>query len=479
MKRLLQTLLGIAILASFASADTDSFTFTNNTGKDANDLHIEWSRAVTVTKCDKFKKFNDKERSNSDFSKGDVAKGDTCEVTVTYDGTDPKVKSFYWTKDGKNIGNGSVKDDLASVSTANTDGLTIITLTTGAGTIKTYLPDDMRPGDTISGTVIATPDPKNAEAGSVLSGTVLQLGETRSSAKNTMLIAGLGTAALTHLIFKSPDGHVIGTCPLPLNQSPISDPSGWIIGQSGRPLTIPFKNDPTKLPMVNFSGKEVPVIAGTPRCLVIGTPSDHTGAADIQITAGSQTSTVKATMLKLELTAPKTSLLRGEQVTIEAKIIGLDALSTSAPPIQVVLKNLTPETISFINSPTGNRVVQEFKPGSGTAQFKVTVQASQPGTFSVAGEIVADNCGETKTIEKIERLSKGKDDKGFFVKIRRDTYEGKCHKKKGHTGDHSYSWKKSKSGDEEVKYFDTEKERDDYYKEMEAAKAKIEKEMAG
>src|SRR5712691_960765 len=43
----------------------------------------------------------------------------------------------------------------ANVKTA--DGLTVVTFTVDRGKIIVYLPDDMRAGDTISGTVLAEP----------------------------------------------------------------------------------------------------------------------------------------------------------------------------------------------------------------------------------------------------------------------------------------------------------------------------------
>ncbi|MBX3118733.1 MAG: hypothetical protein KF784_06680 [Fimbriimonadaceae bacterium] len=484
MKRLLQTLLGISLLAAIASADTDSFTFKNNTGQDANDLHIEWSRGVKVTKNDKFGKYTDTEKSRSDFSKGEVKNGDSCEVTVTYDGTDPKVKSFYWTKDGKNIGNGSLKNDMSGVSMSSTDGLTTVTLSTAAGTIRTYLPQDIRAGDTISGTVIMTPDPTNQNPGSTLTGTVVELGNSKHNSKNTTLIAGIGAVALTQLIFRDSGGNKIGSCEIPIGNSnlPPIDPSKIIIGQSGHPLTVPFNGDPSKPITASVGNTQVPVLAGTPRNLVLGTPNGVTGLVDININCDGETTDLKAGMINLKLSAPKTTLMKGEQTQLHVEVSGLQGLPESAFPIPIRIENTTPSIVRIADSTDPTVVYLQFNRAdmnaNGVAEKVVMLQSEMTGAFLLNGSVEKGKCGATRTILKIEKLAKGGNEKdGYTVIVRRDTWIGTCRLDKGHGGSHTYSWKKDKGGEDEVSTFKTKKERDDFYKSMEEAKAKIEAEM--
>lgn len=205
------------------------------------------------------------------------------------------------------------------------------------------------------------------------------------------------------------------------------------------------------------------------------------GTQDVKVTTEGVTKDMKVVLIDLMLSAPKTTLMKGEQTELQVRLLGLQGLSDRDYPLTVRIQNDTPSIVRLGDSQARNQniVIQKSDVSSdGSATKTMPIQAQETGSFKISGSIAADTCGDTKTILKIERLSKGKDKDGFFIKVRRDTYEGKCHKKKGHSGEHGYSWKKSKNGDEEVTHYATEKERDDAYKSLEEAKAKIEKEMA-
>ena len=87
------TILSVGSIASNTLLENeDTFTFTNSTGAAVNDLHIEWSRAVKVKSDTPFKKTSGSGSNKTDHSKGSVAAGATASVTVTWNGSDPKVK---------------------------------------------------------------------------------------------------------------------------------------------------------------------------------------------------------------------------------------------------------------------------------------------------------------------------------------------------------------------------------------------------
>lgn len=100
-----------------------TFVFTNNTGKDADDLHIEFQGVtqVWVESQKRSQKRDDKDdqrgfkdiagdsTTSIDLSRGEVKNGEQLEVTFSavVAGEDwPKkgIKSCFWTKEGKNIG---------------------------------------------------------------------------------------------------------------------------------------------------------------------------------------------------------------------------------------------------------------------------------------------------------------------------------------------------------------------------------------
>src|SRR5712691_10488012 len=164
----------------------NTFDFTNNETEDAYDLHIKWSHAVTVKEASPFKKIDGSGTSSTDLSNGVVKKGGgKASVKVSWDGSEPKVKEWWWTKqDGSRLG--EIKKGnptTASVplipSSIIRDGLRVVTFDNAEGRVIVNLPDDMRAGDTISGTVMAEPKGQTPEERatntSVLTGCVIEI----------------------------------------------------------------------------------------------------------------------------------------------------------------------------------------------------------------------------------------------------------------------------------------------------------------
>src|SRR6266852_1166172 len=154
---------GWTTVAMFPTGE-NTFDFTNNETDDAYDLHIKWSHAVTVKEASPFKKIDGSGTSSTDLSNGVVKKGGgKASVKVSWDGSEPKVKEWWWTKqDGSRLGeikkgNPTTASVPLTPSSIIRDGLRVVTFDTLAGRVIVNLPDDMRAGDAISGTVIADP----------------------------------------------------------------------------------------------------------------------------------------------------------------------------------------------------------------------------------------------------------------------------------------------------------------------------------
>ena len=146
--------------AAMSPGSENTFEFTNNETEDASDLHIKWSHAVTLGAVKPFKKKEGSGKSSTDFSNGVVKTGGKASVTVSWDGSDPEIREWYWTKgNGERLGEVKTGNPTSMPAPASTtrDGLRIVTFDTLQGRVIVNLPDDMRAGDTISGTVIAEP----------------------------------------------------------------------------------------------------------------------------------------------------------------------------------------------------------------------------------------------------------------------------------------------------------------------------------
>ncbi|MGH9932604.1 MAG: hypothetical protein ACREA9_25655, partial [Pyrinomonadaceae bacterium] len=268
----------------------------------------------------------------------------------------------------------------AQVVTAN--GLQVVTFGTINGRVIVNLPDDMRAGDTISGTVVAEPKGNTPEEKSKshdqLNAYVIDLGETRVSASQprfTWTPSAPNSDAPPRYLLKivevypgtTPSERTIaGTVitPNPKITSP-THPSGAIItaggspttpppfifppvGQTGRPLEIvgPFDGDSSNTTLSwtvvrstvqdfeknteNVSGG-FGLLAESPRKAVFTAPTNVTGPIELHLTEGQTQTTGNFRNVGVNLSAPKTNLMKGEKTTLTVQVNGLEGLKEPVP----------------------------------------------------------------------------------------------------------------------------------------------------
>jgi len=105
---LAMTLLSLGLLAVLpwaVSADTTQpFTFTNTTGKQVNDLHVEFRQAVTpqppAGPYGPFTTQSGGGTSRVDFKGGTVAAGGSATITFTSSASQITIKQWWWTING-------------------------------------------------------------------------------------------------------------------------------------------------------------------------------------------------------------------------------------------------------------------------------------------------------------------------------------------------------------------------------------------
>ena len=367
------TLLGLFCISALpgyllapvsALGNEDTFEFTNDEAEDAYDLHIEWSRAVTVKAVSPFKKTSGSGSNNTVHTKGVVKQGNTAAVTVTWDGTDPSIKKWWWSKlDGSRLGN----EKTGNPSTAqiqSREGLYVTTFATGLGKIRINLPDDMAAGDTISGTVIAEPkgpsDDERSRNRASLEGLVIEIGNQKISTKQpsfSWVVPRTGVSPHYLLRLVEVTGGTI-SAPLPIQSAPSPRPPGThsgftipTIGQAGRPIEIrgPFDGNaanttvrfgPAGSRIQDFEKNTEKVSGGfgllrplaeSPRQLIVESPTNVTGAVEIMVQEGGVTTTAPYRNVGVQLNAPKTTLLRGESTTLKVEVSGLEGIKSDVP----------------------------------------------------------------------------------------------------------------------------------------------------
>lgn len=324
---------------------------------------------------------------------------------------------------------GGTEGGTATPNVKTADGLTVITFSVNPGSITVNLPDDIMAGDTISGTVFTEPKGITAEEKaknqSVLNGIVLDLGGTKIQAERPTFSWQVPVQTTPgryqlriHDGLGSPDpgsmtqfGAVITPNPKITPRHPSGaiitpDPKiipGFIIptlGQTGRPMVITGAFDgnsanttfnwtvPRSIaqdsgkPSENVSGG-FGLIAESPRKAVFRAPANVIGPMALRLTEGSTQTTGNYRNVGVNLSAPKTSLLRGESTELRIQVTGLEGLTQPVP--------LTLESKGVITMTGGNYQPLIIQPS------QVGADGSYSTTRSITG-VQAGGWGATATV---------------------------------------------------------------------------------
>ncbi len=148
------------------------------------------------------------------------------------------------------------------------------------------------------------------------------------------------------------------------------------LGQSGQPLLIngPFDGDASNT-KVNIGGAGTNVIAESPRGVVI----------NINVNDNGNTATGSFRALKIDLNAPKTSLLKGESTELHVEVQGLQGITQ---PVPVQLQNQTPQNINLAGGNTQNIVINPSQVKTdGTFNWSTNITGTGSGGFNITGTI--------------------------------------------------------------------------------------------
>ncbi|MBP9664102.1 MAG: hypothetical protein KBD94_05730 [Pyrinomonadaceae bacterium] len=410
----------LLLLGSFSMANVGTLghTFENKTGKTAYDLHIKYNRQAKVVSQDPevFDKVDDggeDGRNTIDLSEGSVVNGGKVKVKAEAKSGDLEINKWWWTdKDHNRIGkendgckaaDGCSTDvsgpagSAGAVSTAS--GLTNVVFDLPQAKITVYLPDDMAAGDTISGTVIAEPNPgyvqDNSPNAETLTGVVVDLGDGQKvpvcdpcSALRSFVLPHvfeqIGRVINVSLV---QPGHASVTTRVPLQPAsglPTWDPNIPPFAQTGRPATItgPFDGNSSNTQVTVASQKGV-ILAESRRKMILRTPGNLTGPVQVTATDNGKTTTGQMRILNLQLTSAKTKLTRGEETKVHMEIKGIKG-ETRNVPVRVV-------TSGTANMQGGNQQDITITPSQigtdGTFVRDFTLIGTSTGAFSVTATV--------------------------------------------------------------------------------------------
>lgn len=291
----------------------------------------------------------------------------------------------------------------AEVLTSASSDLLAITFKVPEGQIRLTLPGAMALGDTVSGTLTLEPygkaSPDRLEA----------LGRYRIDLDQLQVLAAQGalrwaipsdlSTRSVAVVLRDPSGLEIGRAKVPLRiQPPVAagDFEEFYVprvGQMGAAFTIlgPFDGD-FATTEVRLAGRELRMVAESPRALVVAAPADLLGAAELVLSEQGLDTTAQYRAINILLAAPQTSLLEGERMTATATIEGLGGLEL---PISVLAVNRSPEVVTLEGSHRAllRRLVDpDAVLADGTATLDFTLLGERTGDFELN---VAVEEGET------------------------------------------------------------------------------------
>ncbi|MEO7307995.1 MAG: hypothetical protein ABIR78_07700 [Ferruginibacter sp.] len=262
------------------------------------------------------------------------------------------------------------------------------------------LPNDMRSGDRITGTVS---EEKKDNAGDLkkntltLEGMVIEIDGKQTKLGNR-IFSFLVPAGLTSIPFllKNAAGQIIERGQIPVFPQSVNNiqttPNGInfnpdIICQPGEPLNIPgnFDGDAanTKISINNIPCE---IIAESPRQAVVEIPqTTAAGKATIKIEEQQKKQEHTVNVAVINLTANKTNLLKGEKTTISVSVSGLEGVDPGKNKYTVELENQSAQTIAFTKA-SGNTITKKIEQSSikqGRFEFTTGIIALTSGSFAV------------------------------------------------------------------------------------------------
>ena len=274
-------------------------------------------------------------------------------------------------------------------------GLTTAIFNVSQGTVKIYLPDDIRQGDMISGTVTVIPEGRNekqiqrnmaelARYGIVFNGQ--KFGFDQASPSFRFLVSAVNSPQSSIALLSDKESNPVQQLIIPakpLNEQKPAPVQCVIPGHvlTGSPMNIPGPFDGNAgNTQCSVGNQPATILAESPRSCIVAFPANATGMQQTQVQEnGQQPCSKNVSGVEMNVLAGKLNLTRGENTYIEVSITGLQNLEQTAT---LSLINLTAETVTLLPS---NNIVIPLEPSSvssGSFNQRFDVQSLKTGTFT-------------------------------------------------------------------------------------------------
>ncbi|MBL0273480.1 MAG: hypothetical protein IPQ06_10510 [Chitinophagaceae bacterium] len=289
-------------------------------------------------------------------------------------------------------------------------GLTTAVFNLPQGNIKVYLPDDIRPGEQISGTVIAEPNGTNARQIEKNQAELVKYRVSIDGSKYSvddrqgwswivkkdiqetiplelLNFSGVKVAELKYGLIRP----VIGTDPVEYG---CVIPSHALTAAPLR-ITGSFDGDMTNT-KCSLNGKPIEILAESPRQCLLQYPKNANGLQTMQVNDnGEEKCTRQISGVDMQVTTGDLNLRKGQNTYIDVKLTGLQNLPDKAV---LTITNITPNVVTMTN---GNlQVIPVWPPSDsagGTYSVHCPAVSITTGTFSVNINLDLPQSGEVTT----------------------------------------------------------------------------------
>lgn len=324
----------------------------------------------------------------------------------------------------------------AKASLETKSGLHTTTFDTSHGRVIVNLPDDMRAGDTISGTVVVEPkggtEEERKNNAAKLSELKLNFGAKLPRDQKDFVLSikpqfymGYFTIPLPEsfdytitvdaprtnlqtvtITVNSPIWFIRDQANTPRPEPPVSADNFRLpeMGQQGRAVEIfgPFDGNasnttlrfgpPTSTVKDFEKGTEnvsggfglIRPLAESPRKLVFESPANVTGPVQLMLQEGDAKTLAPYRNVGVRLSAPKTNLLRGERTTLTVEVTGLEGIQKEVP-LQLDAKGVI--TMDGGNFQNLRITPAEINP-AGTYTTTRAITGQQAGAFTVTATVI-------------------------------------------------------------------------------------------
>jgi len=267
--------------------------------------------------------------------------------------------------------------------------------------VKFRFPKDIRSGDRITGTVVeekTSSKEADNKYSSTLEGMVIEIDGKQTKLSNR-IFSFLVPAGITSLPFllKNSAGQVLEQGQIPINSyfdTRWQEPVGGLgykfapeaVGQPGKTLRVTGSFDGNAANTnVSLGGQNCEVIAESNRMSIVQVLQNATaGVSNLKVEENNIKEEHTINIAKLNLSANKTTLRKGEKATITVTVSGLQGLKEDYE-CKVDITNLSPATVRFKSS-TGNSMSHPIPSGqTGDYKFSFSIVGVTQGNYTLEG----------------------------------------------------------------------------------------------